>query len=114
MEQETKIVDGAIININNFEIIGYLNLAEHSKNAKDRIKITRRMKTKIKKLCGDNDYDFKSIYNELRNKGVVPVEKNTIILYRSSTYIAKVTIFIQRALKYCERKRLFLWNKELI
>ena len=53
----------AFININNFEIIDYSITNEHTNDAKEGIRIVRRIKNKIKKLYGDKGYDSKLIYN---------------------------------------------------
>ena len=43
----------AVININNFQIIDYSITDEHTNDARERIRIVRRIKNKIKKLYGD-------------------------------------------------------------
>ena len=38
---------------------------DHVNDAKEGIRIVRRIKNKIRKLYGDKGYDSKAIYNEL-------------------------------------------------
>lgn len=71
----------------------------HSENTNDVmecIKIIRWIKKKIKKLYGHNVYDFKLIYNKLKNKTAIPVRKNSSTLPKGPPYRCKVTRFIKR------------------
>ena len=86
----------AIININNFNIIDYSITNEHNNDAKEGIKIIKRIKNKIKKLYGDKGYDSKAIYNELEDKAIIPPRKNAVTLSKGSIYRAKITRFIRR------------------
>ena len=90
----------AVIDINNFEIIDYSITDEHANDAKEGIKIVRRIKNKIRKLYGDKGYDSKLIYNELDGKAVIPPRRNASTQSRGSTYRAKITRFIK---KFSER-----------
>ena len=84
----------AIININNFNIMGYSITNEHNNDAKEGIKIIKRIKNKINKLYDDKGYDSRAIYNELKNKAVIPVIRNAVTLSRGSIYRSKAFIFI--------------------
>ncbi len=86
----------AVININNFQIIDYSIVNEHNNDAKEGIKIIKRIKNKINKLYGDKGYDSKLIYNELKNKAVIPVIRNAVTLSRGSIYGSKIARFIKR------------------
>ena len=86
----------AVIDINNFEIIDYSITDEHANDAKEGIKIVRRIKNKIRKLYGDKGYDSKLIYNELDGKAVIPPRRNASTQSRGSTYRAKITRFIKK------------------
>ena len=86
----------AVININNFEIMDYSITNEHNKDAKEGIKIIKRIKNKIRKLYGDKGYGSKAIYNELKNKAIIPPRKNAITLSRGSIYRSKIARFIKR------------------
>ena len=69
---------------------------EHTNDAKEGIRIVRRIKNKISKLYGDKGYDSRAIYNELEDKAVIPPGKNAVTLSRGSPYRAKITRFIRR------------------
>ncbi len=72
----------AVINIDNFQIMDYSITDEHTNDAKEGIRIVRRIKNKISKLYGDKGYDSKLIYNELEGKAVIPPRKNAVTLSR--------------------------------
>ena len=86
----------ALIDIDNFQIMDYSITDEHANDAKEGIRIVRRIKNKISKLYGDKGYDSKLIYNELEGKAVIPTRKNAVTLSRGSPYRAKITRFIRR------------------
>ena len=86
----------AVIDIGNFQIMDYSITDEHANDAKEGIRIVRRIKNKISKLYGDKGYDSKLIYNELEGKAVIPTRKNAVTLSRGSPYRAKITRFIRR------------------
>ena len=83
----------AIININNFQIMDYSIANEHINDAKNGIKIVRRIKNKIDKLYDNKGYDSKLIYNELDGKAVIPTRKNAITLSKGSLCRTRITRF---------------------
>ena len=86
----------AVINISNFNIIDYSITDEHTNDAKEGINIIKNIKNKIRRLYGDKGYDSKIIYNELKDKALIPVRRNASTLSKGSTYRAKITRFIKR------------------
>ena len=79
-----------------FKFMDYSITNEPNNDAKEGIKIIKRVKNKINKLYGDKGYDSKAIYNELKNKAVIPVIRNAVTLSRGSIYRPKIARFIKR------------------
>lgn len=74
----------AAINIKNFEIIDYSITDDHVNDGKEVVNLIKRMKNRVSGLFGDRGYDSKAIYNELENKALIPVRKNTLTLANDS------------------------------